>query len=105
MRSSGGGCIIIIVIVSFYVLGVYLARILPAPYNMIAFYTSAIGGPIATLGLVIVYAIFIRKKQKEDEKQIKYFICPECNTSVDKKKEICPKCGKNLFYGSDIVAK
>ena len=66
-RSSALACIAFLVIIGFYYLGVYLAENLPAPYNMIAFYTSAIGGPIATLALVIVYALVIRKKDIEAE--------------------------------------
>lgn len=107
-RSTALACITFLIIIGFYFLGVYLAENLPDPYNIIAFYTSAIGGPIAILGLVIVYFLYLRQeshKLVEAEKKIKYLICPDCNTSVDKKKGICPKCGKNLLYGSDIVAE
>ena len=47
----------------------------------------------------------LRRRSRKSKIDKKYFICSQCNISVEKDPGICPQCGKNLVYGTNIVAE
>ena len=105
VHARGAAGLLFILFLIFFALGVYLSGFFPDQYKTLVTLTCAIGGPATLFIICFLMGYLDIKKLKEEEERIKYFICPQCNIKVEKDPGICPKCGKNLSYSSNIIAE
>ena len=96
--------IFIVGIVIGYVIFALLLRT-PGPYGVIG--TITISVVVLVSFWILLYVLATRRAHPplDSSEDKNFFICPQCNIKVEKDPGICPKCGKNLSYSSNIIAE